>query len=278
MPAWGKGAAAAVIVIVLALAGPAAAQPTELVSESAFRVCADPDYPPMSTEAGDGFENKIAELFAEALGRDLQYTWYPMSMGFVRRTLVDQRCDVIIGFAQGDELVLNTNHYYTSGHVVVTRADSDLADLDTLADPRLRGRTIGVVAGSPPASHLARHGLMGGVKGYNLMVDTRHDHPNRDMLRDLAEGRIDVAVMWGPVGGPLAKAYGDDLVVTPLLAEAGAPRLFYRITMGVRQGEDNWKRALNVLIADLQPEIDTILREYGVPLLNDMGTAAKPES
>ena len=108
------------------------------------------------------------------------------------------------------------------------------------------------------------------------MVDTRHDHPNRDMLRDLAEGRIDVAVMWGPLGGPLAQDYGDALVVTPLLGEEGPPRLFYRITMGVRQGDDAWKRELNGLIAKLQPQIDAILRAAGVPLLDDMGTAPKP--
>jgi hypothetical protein len=61
------------------------------------------------------------------------------------------------------------------------------------------------------------------------------------------------------------------VVMTPLLAEPGAPRLNYRITMGVRQGDEVWKRELNALIAELQPEIDAILREYHVPLVNDMG-------
>ena len=119
---------------------PAAAQLTDLVSRTAFRVCADPANLPFSNEAGEGFENAIAALFAETLGRELQYTWYPMSQGFVRRTLIENRCDVIPGYAQGDELVLNTNHYYTSTHVLVARADGDLADVTTLADPRLQGR------------------------------------------------------------------------------------------------------------------------------------------
>ena len=167
---------------------------------------------------------------------------------------------MIPGYAQGDELVLNTNHYYTSTHVLVTRADSDLADVTTLADPRLEGRRIGVIAGSPPASHLARHGLMATVKGYKLVVDPRHERPNEEMLADLAAGRLDAAVMWGPIGGPLAAGDGDALVVTPLLHEEGAPRLVYRITMGVRQGEDVWKRELNEAIRALQPEIDAILR------------------
>lgn len=271
MHAWARRAAAAALS--LGLAWPAASQPTELVSQSAFRVCADPANLPLSNEAGEGYENEIAELLADTLGRELQYTWYPMSSGFVRRTLLDQRCDVIIGYAQGDEMVLNTNHYYTSVYVLVTRAASDLADVATLADPRLQGRAIGVVAGSPPASHLARHGLLKDVRSYDLMVDTRIERPNEEMLREVAEGRLDAGVMWGPIAAPLAQSYGDDLVVTPLIHETGSPRLFYRITMGVRQGEDIWKRELNALISDLQPKIDAILQDYGVPLVNDMGTA-----
>ncbi len=257
------------------LAPPASAQLSDLVSRTAFRVCADPADLPFSNEAGEGFENRIAEMMADELHRELQYAWYPMSMGFVRRTLLDMRCDVIIGYAQGDELVLNTNHYYTSTHVLVTRADSDLADVDTLADPRLQGRQIGVIAGTPPASHLARLGLLERMKGYPLMVDTRHQRPVEDMLSDVASGVTDAAVVWGPAGAPLARAYGDELVVTPLYHEQGAPRLFYRITMGVRQGEDVWKRELNELIRAVQPQIDAILASYGVPLTNDMGTAPK---
>jgi quinoprotein dehydrogenase-associated probable ABC transporter substrate-binding protein len=200
-----------------------------------------------------------------------------MATGFVRRTLAANRCDVIIGYAQGDELVLNTNHYYTSTHVLLTGADGDLADVTSLADPRLRGREIGVIAGSPPASYLARYGLMGGVHGYQLMVDRRVDSPNERMLADLMAGEIDAALMWGPIGGPLAKAQGDAVAMAPLLESPppGGPQLFYRITMGVRAGEDRWKRELNSKIRELQPQIDAILAEYGVPVVNDMGTALK---
>jgi quinoprotein dehydrogenase-associated probable ABC transporter substrate-binding protein len=262
---------------VLGGVAPAFAQLTDLVSRTAFRVCADPANMPFSNEAGEGFENEIAELFAAELGRELQYTWFPMALGFVRRTLVENRCDVIIGFAQGDEFVLNTNHYYTSTHVMVVRADGPLADVTTLADPRLKGMRIGVIIGSPPASHVARHGLLADMRSYDMMVDRRVESPNENMLADLVAGEIDVALMWGPIGGPLAAASDADLVVTPLLAEQGSPRLFYRITMGVRQGEDAWKRELNSLIRRQQDAIDAILRRHGVPLVTDMGDAMKPE-
>lgn len=283
MPAWTElarrglgGAAALGIAIAAGLAPePGRAQVADLVSPTAFRVCADPAHLPMSDKAGDGFENKIAELMATSLGRDLQYTWFPMAMGFVRRTLTAVQCDVIIGYAQGDELVLNTNAYYTSAYVIVTRADSDIADVTAMGDPRLKGRKLGYISNTPPGTHLAKLGMLPDTVSYDLMVDTRLYHPNEDMLADLAAGKIDAAFLWGPIGGPLAKAYDGKLVVTPLIHETATPRMFYRITMGVRPGEDRWKRTLNAEIRKLQPQIDRILVDFGVPILNDDGTAVK---
>ncbi len=116
-PAWAEAGEGLLLGALLALspvAPPAVAQVADLVSHTAFRVCSDPSNMPFSNEAGEGFENRIGELFARELGKELQYTWFPMGQGFVRNTLTAARCDVIIGYAQGDELVLNTNAYYTS--------------------------------------------------------------------------------------------------------------------------------------------------------------------
>ncbi|EDM31156.1 putative methanol oxidation protein [Roseovarius sp. TM1035] len=247
----------------------------ELVSQSAFRVCADPANDPMSTEAGTGFENRIADLLAAELERPVEYSWFPMATGFVRRTLGEKRCDVIIGFAQGHELVQNTNHYMTSVYTLILPKTGELSDVVTLADPRLKGKVLGIVAGSPPGTHMARNGLMAKARAYPLFVDRRVQSPASDMLRDLEAGEIAAAVLWGPIGGPLVKREHPDLQVVPLLHEVGAPKMFYRITMGVRLGEDQWKRELNSLIRRNQAEIDAILNDAGVPLLNDMGTEAK---
>ena len=210
MPAWARRRPARALAAALGTALPAAAQLTDLVSRTAFRVCADPANLPFSNEAGEGFENEIAELFAETLGRELQYTWFPMAQGFVRRTLVENRCDVIIGYAQGDELVLNTNHYYTSTHVLVTRADSDLADVDdarrpAAAGPRDRGDR-GRAAGEPPGA------LRADGDGQGLRADGRPPASSARTRRcspTCVAGGIDAAVMWGPIGGPLARDHGE---------------------------------------------------------------------
>jgi quinoprotein dehydrogenase-associated probable ABC transporter substrate-binding protein len=268
--------ALAAAVAVSTAAGPAVADTSDLVSNTNFRVCADPNNMPFSNEAGEGFENRIAEVLGEKLGRPVAYTWFPQALGFVRRTLAEHRCDVIIGFAQGHELVLNTNHYYVSAYSLVTRADSDLAEVDQLSDPRLKGRRLGVVAGSPPGDHAARHGLAPSLKGYRLMVDTRFDTVSDQIMQDLESGAIDAAVLWGPIAGWEAKTADFPVVVTPLLKEEGAPRMYFRVTMGVRFGEENWKRELNSLLRRNKDEIDAILAEYGVPLVDDFGRAGQP--
>lgn len=277
MPAWAPERVLGLALAALAGAGAASAQTADLVSTTAFRVCADPAAYPASSEDGRGYENRIAELLAGELGRPVTYTWYPMSTGFIRNTLAAAECDVVIGYAQGDELVQNTNHWMTSAYALVVPKEGPLAEVTALSDPRLAEARIGLVAGSPPATHAARLGLLDRIRSYDLFADRRYHSPPDEMLADLEAGEIDAALMWGPIAGPLVKDAHPGLQVTPLLGEPPLPPLFFRITMGVRQGEDEWKRELNSLLRRNQGEIDAILREAGVPVLDDMGAGPKPE-
>ena len=253
----------------------AQAQTSDLVSDNALRVCADPANLPMSGQDESGYENALADLIAGKLGVPVDYTWYPMATGFIRNTLKAKRCDVVMGYAQGHELVQNTNHYFTSVYTLIVPKEGPLAGVSALSDAALKGQRIGIVAGTPPSAHLARNGLIGKAKPYRLFVDRRHESPATDMIADLEAGAIDAAILWGPLGGPLVKQGHPDLAVIPLVNETDPPRLFFRITMGVRLGEKVWERKLNSLIRRHQDEIDALLREAGVPLVNDMGTAVK---
>lgn len=268
----GKGAAFAglLITVLSAFAGPAHAQSsTDLVQRSALRVCADPANMPFSNKAREGFENKLADLLAKSLGVPVTYTWFPQAIGFVRNTLRARKCDVIIGFSQGHELVLGTNAYYRSAYVLLYRAGSDLEGVDNLGDPRLRDKKIGVIAGTPPATILAVNGLIGKAKPYQLMVDRRFENPAEEMLNDLAASKIDAALLWGPIGGYYAKQRNGQIRVVPLLKEKNGPRMAYRIIMGVRPGEIDWKHQLNAFIETHQKEINAILLDYGVPIVDE---------
>ncbi len=242
---------------------------TDLVNRLSLRVCADPANLPFSNDKGEGFENKIAEIVAAELKVPVEYIWYPQATGFIRNTLFAKRCDVVMGYAQGDELVLNTNHYYRSAYALVYRKGAGLDGVDQLADPRLKDKRIGVVAGTPPASTMAALGLIAHAKPYPLMVDRRYEAPTERMIADIRSGEIDAGVLWGPIAGSFAAGGGEKLAVVPLLKETVGPRMAYRITFGVRQLDDDWKRELNALIARLQGKLDAVLLQYGVPLLDE---------
>jgi quinoprotein dehydrogenase-associated probable ABC transporter substrate-binding protein len=241
----------------------------ELVDPKVLRVCADPRNLPFSNEKGEGFENKLGELFAEKLQKKLDYMYFPQATGFVRMTLAAHRCDVIMGFPQGDDLVQGTNPYYRTAYALVAKQGSGLDDVATLEDARLKDKRIGIVAGTPPATNMAVAGLMANARPYPLMIDTRFDSSSAAMIKDLMSGEIDAGVLWGPMAGYFAKQASPPLHVTPLVKETTGPRLAFRIGMGVRPADQNWKRQLNRLIQENQPAINKILLDFGVPLLDE---------
>lgn len=270
---------------ILSLAGRAIAQAPglgasgELVDPKTFRVCADPRNLPFSDEAGAGFENKVAALFAQKLGEPASYTYFPQVIGFVRNTLNALRCDVIIGVAVGDDLVQTTNPYYRTTYALVFRPGSGLDGIESLEDPRLKGKHIGVIAGTPPATVLVQQGLMSLARPYALTIDTRIEAPTRTMAEDVAAGQIDAGVLWGPIAGYYAKSHmkeaGATLTIAPLVAQSGE-HMDFRIAMGVRHSDEAWKLALNRLLRDNRAEINAILADYGVPLLDEQGGVLAP--
>ena len=111
--------------------------------------------------------------------------------------------------------------------------------------------------------------MLTNVKSYPLVIDTRFDAPTADMIKDLEDGVIDVGILWGPIAGNFAKSSKAELLVTPLVNETTGPKMVYRMGLGVRHSDQEWKRTLNKLISENQGEIDKILASYGVPLLDD---------
>lgn len=260
--------------IYLSGAGTILAQTSDLVDRSKLRVCADPSNLPFSNEKQEGFENKIAQLVAKELDVPVAYTWFPQSIGFIRQTLDKKKCDLIMGYVATHELVLNSNPYYRSSYVLIHRK-GELEGLKNLDDPRLKGKKIGVIAGTPPVTILSLNNLLDNIKSYHRMVDRRYYSPAEEMIAEISDGKLDVGLLWGPIGGYFAKKSGKDVNVVPLVHETKGPRLSYRITFGVRRRDKVWKRQLNRIIRRKQDEIHQILRDYGVPLINEDGSVLK---
>jgi quinoprotein dehydrogenase-associated probable ABC transporter substrate-binding protein len=255
--------------------GPAVAQTGELVDRSVLKVCADPNNLPFSDEKKEGFENKIADLIGAELGRPVDYVWFPQVIGFVRNTLRANRCDLVMGTVAGDEIMQTTNPYYFTTYVILWRSDKEFA-FAGLDDPRLKTLRLGVVAGTPPSDLLVRYDLMSHTKPYALSVDTRFESPPHEMVQDVVAGTIDVSFLWGPIAGYYRKRDALPLTLVPLKSEPGTPRMAYHIAMGVRANEPEWRRGINAAILKRQTEITAILRDYGVPLLNEQGELASP--
>jgi quinoprotein dehydrogenase-associated probable ABC transporter substrate-binding protein len=260
----------------LGLACPAAAEPN-----AELRICADPNNLPFSNSAEAGFENKLAAMVAENLGRQVSYTWWAQRRGFIRNTLKAGKCDVVMGVPSHYDLVETTKPYYRSTYVFVTRQDQHL-DLASLTDPRLHQLTIGVhLIGDdgnnpPPAQALGQQGIVDNVRGYSIYGDYRQADPPARLIEAVEHGDIDVAAAWGPLGGYFAKHSAVPLTVTPVRdGEQFAPQQFqFAISIGVRKGDHALRDQLNAFIDGHRSEIASLLRSYGVPLVELPVTAS----
>jgi quinoprotein dehydrogenase-associated probable ABC transporter substrate-binding protein len=241
----------------------------ELVDPNVFRACGDPRNLPFSNDKGEGFENKLAELFAAKLGKKLIYTYFPQATGFVRMTLGTYRCDIIMGFPQGDDQAQLTIPYYRTTYALVVKSGSGLEDVTTIGDPKLKDKRIGVVARTPPSTNMAINGLLARAKSYPLFIDTRADSSAQAMMDDLAHGEIDCGILWGPMAGYYAGQANPPLTVVPLTKETTGPQMTYRIGMAVRPADQEWKRTLNRLIMENQAEINKLLISYRIPILDE---------
>jgi mxaJ protein len=239
----------------------------------ALRVCADPNNLPFSNQREEGFENRLATLIANDLGRRVEYTWWAQRRGFVRNTLRAGACDLIPGIPAGFEPLATTAAYYRSTYVFVARAALG-PPIESFDDPRLRRLTIGVhligddYANPPPVAALARRGIVRNVRGYTIYGDYREPNPPARLIDAVARAEVDVAIVWGPLGGYFgSRAAG--LRVTPVPAteaESGIPFVF-AIAMGLRPADSALAREIDAVLARRGPEIRRILQQYHVPLI-----------
>lgn len=240
---------------------------------SALRVCADPNNLPFSNSKEEGFENRIAEILAEEMGRRVEYTWMAQRRGFIRNTLNAQLCDVIVGIPSSVDMLLTTRPYYRSTYVFVTKRDAPrVASFD---DPRLRTMRIGVHlvgddgANSPPVHALTQRGVVGNLVGFTVYGDYAQPNPPARLVEAVARDDVDIAVAWGPLAGWVAKHSAVPLTIVPVSPQIDLPFLphVYDISMGVRRTDVALRDTLEAVIVRRRGDIDAVLSRYGVPVL-----------
>jgi mxaJ protein len=246
-----------------------------------LRVCADPNNLPFSNNRLEGFENKIANVIAADLGMDVEYTWWAQRRGFVRNTLKAGKCDVILGIPSSFELAMATRPYYRSSYVFVTRRDRAL-DIKSFDDPRLQTLKIGVQligddgANAPPAHALTKRGIVRNVVGFTVYGDYRDRAPQRRIVDAVANGDIDVAIVWGPTAGYFIGKSRTPLIAVPVSPQIDLPFLpfVFDISVGVRRGDDALKDRIEGVLRKRRSDIDKILESYGVPRVDRVRSAS----
>ena len=251
-----------------------------------LKVCADPNSPPFSSRDKDGFENKIAILLAEELAVPIEYTWFPQRMGFIRNTLRAQRddgqgykCDLVMGVPEEFELAITTEPYYRSTYALVVSTASQLdiqtpQDIPKLAQERKDKLKIGMTERSPGALWMARHNLHEQIAPYIAQSGDPNEYAGEPMLKDLINGKLDAAIVWGPTAGLFKRLHPDELKVLPFKSEPGI-KFDFSISAGVRFGEKEWKNKVNDLLKKNADKITQLLTEYQIPLVDEKGIPIK---
>jgi mxaJ protein len=281
-------AASACVGLLLSVLLASAAAQNAPAPRTALRVCQDPNNLPFSNLAGEGIENKIAEVFGKALGLPVTYYSFPQRMAFIRNTLrfklpgEDYPCDIVIGVPAGFDQVSVTKPYYRSTYALVFPKGKGLDQVSSVEDflrldpAKLKALRIGVYDRSPASEWLSKHNLVEQGVPYPLMNADPQQYPGEIIEKDLAAGKIDAAIVWGPIAGYFAqRVKSPALVVVPMKSERGI-KFDYQMAMGVRYGEREWKQQVEDLIDAKQAEIQAILKEYGVPLVDASFEASKP--
>lgn len=249
--------------------------------QKVLRVCQDPKNMPMSDQQDRGYENKIAALMARKLGWKLEHTWYPQRMGFIKNTLKAKipdtetyKCDVVTAVSTDFDLGLATKPYYTSTYAMAyvkgkgldtIKTPEDLLKLDPAVLARLK---IGIFARSPASDWILKNGLINQMVSYQPQTGDPEQYPGQLIDQDLASGKVDVAIAWGPIVGYFAQhAGGVPIAVVPFKAQDNGIRYGFSIAMGVRYGEKALRDQLDAVLEASRPEIDAILRDYGVPMV-----------
>jgi len=235
-----------------------------------LRVCADPDYMPFSNRAGEGFENKIAELTAKTLGAELVYSWASnRGLGgfseFLSRNLDAGKCDVVMDMPYGSQEELTTDPYYISSYVFISKKTKSY-DLENMDSPILRKVKIGFERDTPPEDGLKIRDLLSQAEAFSV-GDTENVSP-ASTIQAVQDSRVDVMITWEPAVGWFLRNY-PDLVVTrvPNSRTTGGPEQYlFPMSMAVRKNDEALKKRLDGVIADRKSALEEILRHYNVQL------------
>ncbi|MCK4841198.1 MAG: quinoprotein dehydrogenase-associated putative ABC transporter substrate-binding protein [Methylococcales bacterium] len=252
-----------------------------LAAEEKFRVCADPLHPPYSSKSKDGFENKIAALFAKELNQELEYYWFPQRIGFIRNTLKSQignteqyKCDVVMGLPVGFDFAKTTKPYYHSTYVLIIAQGrgwdniSKASQLSNLSLQQEQALKIAMFDRGPGTTWLQQQGLLDLGIPYQTMTGDDKNNVAMQIEKDLKAGKIDMVILWGPMAGHVISQSPKGTYKVIQMKSAPGMKFDFSVAMGIRYGDNKRKQMLENLIDNNKDKIQAIIAEYNIPLLD----------
>ncbi|TAN71628.1 MAG: methanol oxidation system protein MoxJ [Methylobacter sp.] len=246
-----------------------------------LKACVAENEMPYSNKAGEGFENKLAELVGKALGRKVEYALWSDPRYYIRDTLYKGLCDVVLGVDKGDPNVLTTQPYYRSGYVFISR-EADHLDLENWDSETLRkAQRIAFVPGTPPEVMLRAIGRYNDMFNYSQELVGFKSRRNQyvkyepsKLVYEVSSGHAEIAALWGPSAARYVKASATPLMMTLIpddnvRADGQKVDSHYSTSMGVRKNDPALLAQLNKVIEDNQDEITELLEEEGIPLVDE---------
>jgi quinoprotein dehydrogenase-associated probable ABC transporter substrate-binding protein len=246
-----------------------------LPGQTSIRICADAHNLPYSNDKLEGFDNKIAQIISEELGIPVEYYWFPQRIGFSRNTIkkLDPKtgrfmCDLAMSVPNERSFVFPTKPYFSSIETLVYRSDEgyQIKKIADLAELKQQGKKlkIGLFDRAIATKQLIDLGLGDQIEYFMFMPGDARVNAGR-IVEAVAKGDVDVAFVWGPIGGYYASIQDTPITVQPL-NELGKDYVF-SFSMGVRPQDKQWKELLNKILDKRQDDIKAILAQYNFPSL-----------
>jgi len=261
--------------------------PAQADQNKPLKVCAAENEMPYSNKAGEGFENKLAELVGKALGRKVEYLSWSDPRYYIRDTLDKGLCDVTMGVDKGDPRVLTTQPYYRSGYVFISREADHLDFLNWDSEALRKVKRIAFVPGTPPEVMMKAIGRYNDMFNYSQELvgfkSARNQYIKYEtskLVSEISSGHAEVAALWGPSAARYVKASSTPLVMTIIpddnvRADGQKVGSHYSTSMGVRKNDPTLLAQLNKVIEDHQDEITELLKEEGIPLVAEPNAPEK---
>jgi mxaJ protein len=244
-----------------------------------LKVCAAENEMPYSNSKGEGFENKLAEFVGKELGRKIDYITWKDPRYFIRDLLNKKQCDLVMGLDTGDPRVATTVPYYRSGYVFITKEQDAGSAQNWGGELIKKAKKIAFMPGTPAETMLRAIGR------YNDMFNYLHElvgfksprnqyvkYENSKLVSEVASGKAEIAVLWGPAAARYVKESSVPLAMTLIpdnnvRADGQKVAHHFSTSMGVRKDDRELLAALNSLIKDKQDELDDILEAENIPLV-----------